>query len=119
MSGINTRNENFDRHSIGVGSTFRHTCLHWLVCWHDLRVEFVVGSLVIFDGTFRAYKAASSNRVMGDDSDADCFYRFDCGAKIFALIRAERRGSFHSCPGDVGFMDVGDLPALADRERTS
>ena len=96
------------------------------MCWHIYRdyiyCKYMVGSLVVADGTFGAYKtdrASFSQR----DFDRDCGICYFCWRNrdigYFTFAKTARHSSTRACHSYVGFMDVGHLSQMAERERKS
>jgi hypothetical protein len=118
--GISTRHENINHHSIRRGSIICHARMSWLTICHPRRWSFMDCAVVAYHGTFRAYEASSAQGVVVDVSPDRRSFGDIPDVAVFAFATGtESDSSLCHCGADVAFVDVGDLSAMAERERTS
>jgi hypothetical protein len=118
--GISTRHENINHHSIRFGSIICHARLSWLTTRHPRRWSFMDCAVVVIDGTFRAYEASSTQGVVVDVSPDWRSFGDISHVAVFTFATGTHSDSLYCHRGaDVVFVDVGDLSAMAERERTN
>jgi hypothetical protein len=77
-------------------------------------------AVVVIDGTLRAYEASSAQGVVVDVSLDRCSFGDISHVAVFTFTTGtESDSSLCHFGADVAFVDVGDLSAMAERERTS